>query len=72
MATADVFPSTMKSRPTSFRAQVPDEKLRELKELIKIGKIAPATYENSLPDRRLGLGREWLLEAKKAWLDFDW
>ncbi|KAK3071411.1 hypothetical protein LTR53_008688 [Teratosphaeriaceae sp. CCFEE 6253] len=66
------LPSTAKSQPTPFEVAIPDEQLQELKTLVKSARIGQQTYENSLPDRRLGITRDWLVEAKNAWLDFDW
>lgn len=39
--------------------------------MIAAAKIGPATYENGLQDRRYGITRQWLQEAKEAWLEFD-
>ena len=58
-------------RPTKFHVRVPDEELSIFKDLLKRSKIAPASYENS----RDGFGtmREWMVEAKRYWVEeFDW
>ena len=65
-------PPHAKVQPTPFTVSVSEEQLQELKSLIAAGKIAPATYENSQQDRRLGLPRQWHKQARDTWLEFDW
>lgn len=63
-ATLDVKP---------FKAHVDEEKLKHFKELLKLSSIGPAVFENTNNGRRYGTRRDWLINAKKAWLeDFDW
>lgn len=58
-----------------FVAHISEEKVSEMKQLLKLSKIGPATYENlhAEPTKgKLGLTREWLTNAKEEWLSFDW
>ncbi|GAD96563.1 hypothetical protein PVAR5_5221 [Paecilomyces variotii No. 5] len=66
-------PSSAKLSPTPFKAAIPGEKLAELETLVKLSKLAPATYENSQPDGRYGITTEWLVSLRDKWLNsFDW
>ncbi|OLN97760.1 putative epoxide hydrolase 6 [Colletotrichum chlorophyti] len=59
--------------PETFRLRVPDEDLEEFKQLLKLSKIGPHTWYNQQEDRRFGVTRKWLQDAKDAWLnEFDW
>ena len=63
-ATLDVKP---------FRAHVPEEKLQHFKKLLELSPIGPTVFENTNAGRHYGLQREWLVDAKKAWLEsFEW
>lgn len=56
-----------------FKIDIPEEKLLQFKQLIKLSPIAPVTRENQQEDRRFGVSRDWLISAQKQWLeDFDW
>ena len=60
-------------RPTPFKVSIPDATLEEMKLLIKASKVAPETYESSFSDRRYGVTREWMINAKDQWENhFDW
>lgn len=67
------LPSKAQVKPTPFKAHVSEEKLSDFKQLIKLSPIGPATYENSQDDRKWGMPRKWLSEAKQHWsTKFDW
>lgn len=75
MAGFNTIPKTAKSQPSPYSVAVSEERLEELKQLLKLSKIGPPTYENLHAETRegkFGLTREWLVDAKKEWLDFDW
>jgi microsomal epoxide hydrolase len=59
-----------------FKAHIPDSKVQQFKELIKLCPIGPEVYENNdrgNADRFLGMTRKWLSDAKEQWLNtFDW
>ena len=63
-ATLDVKP---------FKAHVDEEKLKHFKELLKLSPIGPAVFENTNAERKFGMRRDWLANAKKHWeFEFDW
>ena len=67
------LPSKVKVQPSPFKANVSEEKLSELKQLIKLSPIGPAVYENQQQDRKHGMTRDWLSKAKDHWATaFDW
>lgn len=69
----DKFPSNATIKPKPFKAHVPDQELDEFKQLLKLSKIGPKTYENLRSDRYFGISREWLESAKKEWeTNYDW
>jgi hypothetical protein len=73
MAGYDSIPAGATGTFDKFNVHIPDEKLSQLKELIKIAPIGPVTWENQKEDRELGLSRQWLVDAQKYWRDsFDW
>ena len=59
----------------SYEISTPQEKLDELKTLIKLGRIAPPTYESLSADtknNKFGISHEWIVDAKQEWMKFDW
>jgi len=83
MAGYDKVPSGGKLQPKPFRAHVDEEKLQHMKDLLKLSPIGPAVWENtstdqgethlSNPQRKHGIRRDWLVNAKDHWLNkFDW
>lgn len=67
------LPESASLAPTPFTVAIPDSDLDELKLLLKLSKLSPATYENSHPTRKFGVTRKWLQEAKFEWeTNFDW
>ncbi|GAM90445.1 hypothetical protein ANO11243_084880 [Dothideomycetidae sp. 11243] len=67
------LPSKAKMTPTPFTAQIPEEKLKLMLDLIKLSPIGVATYENLDTSRTHGINRPWLAAAKEHWVSkFDW
>lgn len=67
------IPSKAKAQPKPFTANIPEETLEEFKQLLKYSKVGPAVFENQQEDRRFGITRDWLVNAKKEWeTNFDW
>ncbi|GKT58206.1 epoxide hydrolase [Colletotrichum tofieldiae] len=66
------LPSGVLKTPEKFTLQVPDQDLDEFKQLLKLSKIGPETWYNKQEGGRFGITREWLINAKDAWLKFDW
>ena len=56
-----------------FKISIPEEKVEEMRTLIKLSTIAPETFESLHTDNNYGLTRGWLLKAKDEWLTkFAW
>lgn len=73
MADYSTLPSGATLKPKPYKAQVPEEKLQLLKDLVKISPIAAPTFENTNAGRHFGMQREWLVKAKEEWTtSFDW
>ncbi|KAH7004770.1 Alpha/Beta hydrolase protein [Fusarium venenatum] len=66
------IPSGALVQPKPFKVSIEDEKVDELKLLIKLGKIAPPTYESTQKEKNFGITHQWLTDAKAAWMKFDW
>lgn len=76
MSFADL-PAQASLRAKHFKAHVSDEELSDFKQLLKLSKIGPQTYENTVADVKdfthFGISREWLSQAKKYWeSSYDW
>jgi hypothetical protein len=69
-------PATAKQPPTPFEVHINDQKLEDLKTLIRLSPVAKETYENQDPkgdEWKFGVPRSWILQAKRVWAeDFDW
>jgi microsomal epoxide hydrolase len=73
MPAYDTLPAGATGIIEKFKLHVPEDKVSDFKQLVKLSPIGPVTYENSLEDRRYGLTRSWLANAKKTWeTKFDW
>lgn len=57
-----------------FEAAVSDEALGELKQLLRLARIGPATLENTThADPSYGVSRSWVQDAREYWLnEYDW
>jgi microsomal epoxide hydrolase len=56
-----------------FTLNVSDQDLSEWRQLLQLSKLAPETWEGQQQDRRFGVTRQWLSEAKDHWLNkYDW
>lgn len=71
------LPSGATLQPKPFRAHVSDDALNDFKQLLKLSKIGPKTYENSIADVKdftsFGISRDWLAETKAYWeTKYDW
>ncbi|KAF4887156.1 putative epoxide hydrolase [Colletotrichum fructicola] len=57
----------------AFRLSTPPEALQELRDLVRLSKLGPRTYENSYAGGKYGVEYEWMAEAKERWAEgFDW
>ncbi|KAF6835745.1 epoxide hydrolase [Colletotrichum musicola] len=66
------IPAGVQKTPEEYTLRVPDQELADFKQLLGLSKIGPETYYNLQEDRRFGVTRKWLSEAKDAWLAYDW
>ncbi|KAJ7126248.1 Alpha/Beta hydrolase protein [Mycena epipterygia] len=66
------LPAGATIRPEPFKVAIPQSDVDELATLLKLSKLAPATYENLHPDRKYGITTGWMEHAKKEWETFDW
>ncbi|EGU82709.1 hypothetical protein FOXB_06764 [Fusarium oxysporum f. sp. conglutinans Fo5176] len=66
------IPSGAQVQPTPFRVSITDDKVDELKQLVKLGRVGPPTYESTQKEHNYGVSHQWLTDAKAAWIDFDW
>uniref|UniRef100_L2GI74 Epoxide hydrolase, putative n=1 Tax=Colletotrichum fructicola (strain Nara gc5) TaxID=1213859 RepID=L2GI74_COLFN len=56
----------------AFRLSTPPEALQELRDLVRLSKLGPRTYENSYAGGKYGVEYEWMAEAKERWAEgFD-
>ncbi|KAF2010210.1 hypothetical protein BU24DRAFT_496971 [Aaosphaeria arxii CBS 175.79] len=76
MASAKDFstiPANATQQPTPFGLHVDEQKLQDFKTLLRLSPVARETYENQQEDRRFGVTRKWMLDAKEYWENsFDW
>jgi hypothetical protein len=66
------IPSGALTQPVPFHAFIAEDRVAELQQLVKLGKVAPPTYESTQEKYNYGINHQWLTDAKAAWLDFDW
>ena len=58
---------------SDFKVHYPDDELKQFKELLKLSRLAPKTWESLQDDRRFGVTHEWIEKVKEEWEgDFDW
>jgi hypothetical protein len=56
-----------------FTLNVSDQDVSEWRQLLQLSKLAPETWEGRQEDRRFGVSRKWLSDAKDYWLNkYDW
>ncbi|KAH6643082.1 epoxide hydrolase-like protein [Boeremia exigua] len=56
-----------------FTLNIPDEDIEDWRQLLRLSKLAPETWESSQEDRRYGVTRKWLAETKDYWLNtYSW
>jgi microsomal epoxide hydrolase len=77
MSSFSDLPAKASLKPKPFKAHVSDQELSDFKQLLKLSKIGPKTYENSVADVKdftsFGISRDWLAETKAYWeTKYDW
>ncbi|KAF5628519.1 epoxide hydrolase [Fusarium sp. NRRL 25303] len=56
-----------------FTLCVSEEEYSQLRELLRLSRIGPKTWENQHQDGRYGIPHQWLTSTKNYWLNkFDW
>lgn len=69
----DEIPADATIKPSKYIAHVSDQELDDFKQLLRLSKIGPETFENKQEDRRFGLTHAWISKAKQYWeQQFDW
>lgn len=72
MAYAQV-PSGASLKLEKFTAHVSDQDLNDFKQILKLSKVGPKTYENLQTNRYWGINRQWLVDTKAYWENqYDW
>jgi len=67
------LPSRATLKPTPFRVDVPETDLSDFKQLLRLSKVGPETYENLRTDRVFGLNHKWFSTTKAHWeTSYDW
>lgn len=67
------LPSGATLKPAPFRVNVPEPDLSDFKQLLRLSKVGPKTYENLLTDRVFGLNHEWFSTTKTYWeTSYNW
>ncbi|EIW66985.1 hypothetical protein M231_03918 [Tremella mesenterica] len=64
--------SQAKLRLEPFKVSIPQEDIDDLISLVRAGRIAKKTYENTQTEENFGITRDWLMHARDQWLEFDW
>jgi len=74
MAGYDTVPENAGLKVDSFTLSIPDQELSDFKELLRLSKLAPQTYENlHTDDGKFGVSYDWMKKAKDYWLnEYDW
>lgn len=56
-----------------FSVNISDQDIEDFKQLLKLSKVGPDTFENTQENGRYGVTAKWLSEAKDYWLNkYDW
>lgn len=60
-------------QPQKYHLEIPDQDISDLKELLRLSRLAPKTYENLQTDGTYGVSHEWMTKVKEYWLnEYDW
>lgn len=66
-------PANATLKPTAFQAHVPNQAISDFKQLLKLSKIGPETFENLHEDLTYGVSHKWIAQAKQYWeTAYDW
>lgn len=69
-------PSNVQQQPTPFELCFEEQKVQDLKTLLRLSPVAKETYENlqnAGSHGEYGVSREWIVKTKKYWEEeYDW
>lgn len=70
----DTLPTTATVPVERFQVSITDSQLEELQQLLRLGRLAPPTYENAVQQEgQFGVTREWMSSTRDYWVNkFDW
>jgi hypothetical protein len=70
----DTPPTTATISLEDFKVSITDSQLEELQQLLRLGRLPRATYENAVQQEgQFGVTREWMSSTRDYWADeFDW
>jgi microsomal epoxide hydrolase len=67
------LPMNSSANVRPYTIKVSTSKVKDMEALIKWSPVAQPTWENQQADRKWGLNREWLVDARQRWVDgFKW
>ncbi|KAF2099943.1 alpha/beta-hydrolase [Rhizodiscina lignyota] len=72
MASFANVPQSASPKPAPFQVAISDEQIAEFQQLLRLSKVGPDTFEGRQIDRRYGVTRDWLIQAKAEWEKFNW
>lgn len=73
MAGYNTVPQSAQLQPEEFQVAISEQELSDFKDLLRLSKIAPRTYENTQADGKYGVTHEWMSQVKKYWeTEYDW
>ena len=73
MAGFGTLPQAATLEPSPFHASASEAELADFKQLLRLSKVGPQTYENLQEDGRFGVTHKWMTEAKQYWQEkYDW
>jgi hypothetical protein len=68
-----ILPMKTSGNVEPYTIKIPTTKVTDMETLIKMSPIAQPTWENQQVDRKWGLNRDWLFNARQRWIDvFKW
>ncbi|KAJ3542143.1 hypothetical protein NM208_g4252 [Fusarium decemcellulare] len=73
MADYDTIPAGVQLQLERFQLRILEEKVDEFRQLLRLSKLAPKTYESLQPDGKFGITHDWISKAKEYWENkYDW
>jgi microsomal epoxide hydrolase len=69
--------ATLPNKPSikvePYTVSIPDQEIEDLKVILKHTRIPKETFENKCTHTEdYGVTRGWFIQARDAWLEFDW